>query len=165
MATRAPKKHPAPRDSHPDTDPDRLDKRRTLQVRMMASTKTNVKAIAEMMGITTYQLKRSYAKELRDGHDYVYAAMSQKLVASGMSGDVRSMLAWLRQFGGWQEITRKEVTGKDGAPISFQNLDTSALNSVLEALSTVGSGRSINGSNRPKQIDVDPEPDPEPEQD
>lgn len=127
---------------------------RALQVRAMASTKTSAQAMAEILGISVKELRRQYYKEMKQGHDYVYAAMSMKLVNAGMSGDIRAILAWLRKFGGWEEITRREITGKNGEPISFRNLDAVALASVIEALSTqsnAGRGAGRIGT----QIDVD----------
>lgn len=103
---------------------------------MMASTKTSLKAMAEILGITVSDIRRDYRVELNSGHDYVYALISMKLVNAAVGGDVRSMLAWMRQFGGWQEITRRELTGKDGEPISFRNLDSSSLAAVITALQT-----------------------------
>jgi len=111
---------------------------RGQQVRAMASTKTEPKAMAEMMGLSLAEFKKQYRDELKTGHDFVYASISIKLVNSAVAGDVRSMLAWLRQFGGWQEITRREITGKNGEPISFRNLDSHALASVIEALTAQG---------------------------
>lgn len=116
--------------------PDDIQRKRSLQVRMMSSTRTSLPAMAELMGLTVPQLKRQYKAELKSGHDYVYAAISTKLVSSAFGGDMRAILAWLRQYGGWQEISRREITGKNGEPISFRNLDAAALASVIEALSS-----------------------------
>lgn len=131
-----------PRKAATRTDPD--ERRRAQSVKLMASTNTSVPAMAELLGISIGELRRDYRVELKSGHDFVYAAISLKLVQAGLGGDVRSMLAWMRQFGGWQEITRREITGKNGEPISVRNLDTSSLVAVIEALAASGSagGRS-----------------------
>lgn len=113
----------------------------------MASTNTSVPAMAELLGISIGDLRRDYRVELKNGHDFVYAAISLKLVQAGLGGDVRSMLAWMRQFGGWQEISRREITGKNGEPISIRNLDTSSLVAVIEALSTAGAAGGRSGRN------------------
>jgi hypothetical protein len=136
----------APRPAREQTTDD-LRRLRGQQVRAMASTKTSNKAMAEILGLTVTELRKLYREELKTGHDYVYAAISMKLVNSAIGGDVRSMLAWLRQFGGWQEITRREITGKNGEPISFQHLDSHALASVIEALSAQGTAGRGAGRN------------------
>lgn len=127
---------------------DDLQKKKSTQVRAWVSTKTPLKAMASLLDITVPELKRQYKVELKDGHDIVYATISSKVVQAAFGGDVRSMLAWLRQYGGWQEITRRELTGKNGEPISFRNLDNIALASVIEALAaqgTTGRGKGRNG--------------------
>lgn len=126
---------------------DDTQRKRAQSVRLMASTKTSVQAMADLLGITVGELRRDYRTELKNGPDFVYAAISLKLVQAGLGGDVRSMLAWMRQFGGWQEITRREITGKNGEPISVRNLDTSSLVAVIEALATSGSAGSRAGRN------------------
>ena len=126
---------------------------RSQQVRMMASTDTELKAMANLLDITVSELRRDYRKELNNGRNYVYAALSVKLVNNAMSGDVRSMLAWLRQFGGWQEISRREITGKNGEPISFRSLDATSLAAVLEALSQKGTAGRGYGRTGP-QIEI-----------
>lgn len=123
------------------------DRKRALQVKIMASTKTSVPAMAELMGISVGELRREYRVELKTGHDFVYAHISQKLVGAAIGGDVRSMLAWMRQFGGWQEITRREITGRNGEPIAISSLDTSSLVEVIKALSAPGSARGRAGRN------------------
>jgi len=126
---------------------------RRESVQMMASTKTTLKAMAQIMGISVPELKKQYAAELKNGPDYVYGFISLKLVTAAGKGDMRAMLAYLRQFGGWQEITRREITGKNGEPISFRNLDSSALASVIEALAAQGSAGRGAGRNA-AQIDL-----------
>lgn len=130
------------------------DRKRAQAIKMMASTKTSVAAMAETLGISVSDLRRDYRVELKNGHDFVYAAISLKLVqAATNGGDVRSMLAWMRQFGGWQEISRREITGKNGEPISIRNLDTSSLVQVIEALAASGSPGGRSGRNG-KEADI-----------
>lgn len=126
------------------------------QVKMMASTKVTLRAMADMLHISIPQLKKEYAKELAGGQEFVYAAVSLRLVNAAMGGEFRSMYSWLRQFGGWTEVARREITGKDGGPISFRNLDDSSLAAVLNALQTSGSaGRSASRNSTPLGIDID----------
>jgi hypothetical protein len=115
------------------------EKRKTSQqVKMMASTKVTHKAMAEMLGISVPQLKKEYANELSGGHEFVYAAVSLRLVNAAMGGEFRAMYSWLRQFGGWTDVSRREITGKNGEPISFKNLDDNSLVAILNALKTAG---------------------------
>lgn len=126
---------------------DDTDRKRAQSIKLMASTNTSVPAMAELLGISVGDLRRDYRVELKTGHDFVYAAISLKLVQAGLGGDVRSMLAWMRQFGGWQEISRREITGKNGEPISIRNLDTSSLSQVIEALAASGLAGGRAGRN------------------
>lgn len=132
---------------------DDREKRRAQTVKIMASTKSQVSAMAEILGISVLELRRKYRKELNSGHDYVYAAVSMKLVSSAIGGDIRAILAWLRQYGGWQEVSRRELTGKNGEPISFRNLDSSSILAVIEALGKAGGTGRGRGRDAP-QIDA-----------
>lgn len=127
---------------------------KSMQVKIMASTKVEIKAMADMVGMGVIGFRKKYSKELNNGHDYVYAAISMKLVGSAMGGDMRAMLAWLRQFGGWEQVTRKELTGKNGEPISIRNLDGPSLIAIVEALGAKGATGRSRGRN-PPQIDYD----------
>jgi hypothetical protein len=128
-------------------------RKRNLQVKMMASTKTQISAMADVLGISVFELRRKYRKEMNNGHDYVYAQVSMRLVNSALGGDIRAMLAWLRQYGGWQEISRRELTGKNGEPITFRNLDSTSILAVIEALGKTGNPGRGRGRNGP-QIDA-----------
>lgn len=134
---------------------DDLHRMRSQQVRMMASTKSELKAMAELLGIGIPELRKTFRKELNNGHDYVYAAISQKLVLQAVGGDIRAMLAWMRQFGGWQEVSRREITGKNGEPISFRSLDPHSLAAVIEALGAKGAAGRGPGRG-PAQIEFGP---------
>lgn len=150
----ADKKHFAP-DGHSlrKQTTDDLERKRIQSVRIMASTKTQVSAMAELLGISVLELRRKYRKELNNGHDFVYAAVSMKLVSSAIGGDIRAILAWLRQYGGWQEVSRRELTGRNGEPISFRNLDSTSILAVIEALGKAGNSGRGRGRDAP-QIDA-----------
>lgn len=128
------------------------DEKNSVAVRMMVSTKTSITAMADMMGMRAEDFRRTYQKELTRGHDYVYAVISQKIVASAFAGDLRAAFKWMQQFGGWQEVTRKELTGKNGEPISIRSLDGPTLFALMDAISEKGAaGR--NKGRAPPQID------------
>lgn len=135
-----------PRPVHAQTTDD-LHRKRAETVQMMSSTKTSLKTMAQILGVSVPQLKKEYAAELKNGPDYVYGIISLRLVRAAGGGDMRAILAYLRQFGGWQEITRRELTGKNGEPISFRSLDTHALASVIEALTAQGNAGRGAGRN------------------
>lgn len=141
----------APKSRNPDAD----EEQRRHDIKLLASTQTPLRAIADLAGVSLLTLKRQYQKELHRGHEYVYGLVSKKLVEAALGGDRQSQLAWLRNCGGWQEVSRKELTGRDGGPISVRNLDTAALAQVIESLSAPGSsGRGSSGAG-PKVIDAD----------
>lgn len=129
-------------------------RRRSLQVKMMAATRSTIGAMAEMLGLTPKELEEQHSKDLERGPDFVYAAITLRVAQAAMGGDMRAALAFLRQYGGWQEVTRREITGKNGEPISVRNLDDHALATLFAALSAggdAGRGPSRNGT----QIDFD----------
>jgi hypothetical protein len=132
-----------------------------MQVRMMSSTRATLPAMANMLGISETELQEQFGDEISMGQDYVYAAVSLRLVNAAMGGDMRAMLAWLRQFGGWQEVTRKELTGKNGEPITIRNLDDTALAAVFRSLSegsalSRGPGRNGAPLEISGAVDLDP---------
>jgi hypothetical protein len=145
-------------------------RKRGMQVRMMSSAKATLPAMAKMIGITEDELQQQFADDIAMGQEYVYAAVALRLVNSAMGGDMRAMLAWLRQFGGWQEVTRKELTGKNGEPIAIRNLDDTALAAIFRSLTAGnsldrGSGRDGSPLEIGRTIDLDPVPGPSDEGD
>lgn len=117
---------------------DQIHKARANKVKMMASTETPLKAMAELLDMSVSDLKRLHAADIKRGHDYVYAVISLRLVNAAFAGDARSMHAWMRQYGNWTEVTRRELTGKDGAPISFRQLDDTSLTQIIASLAAQG---------------------------
>lgn len=92
------------------------------------------RAIADYLNISTADLRHKYHSELQRGFEITKTKIELSLLNKALHGDVRCMLAWLRQFGGWTEVTRKEITGANGEPISIQSLDTASLDQVLKTL-------------------------------
>jgi hypothetical protein len=123
------------------------------RAKILASTGAEVSAMAARMGIGVEDFRRTYRKELTTGHDYVYAWISEMLVRAALAGDRSAQMAWLRQFGGWLETTRKEITGKDGQPISIQSLDGPSLLAVFQALGKEGSARRGAGRAITQEVD------------
>jgi hypothetical protein len=146
---------PVPLPDFPPTQSEAQEERQRAQkIRMMAATKTSPKAMAQLLGMPTQELRKRYAEDIKTGHDYVYAAVSLRYVAAAIGGDIRAMDRWMRQFGGWKDVSRRELTGKDGSPISFQRLDDTSLAAVIAALrAQEAAGRG--GSGTPQTIDYD----------
>lgn len=140
-------------------DPDEDEKKRRHRIKVMVSTDTPLSAIAELAGIPLRTLKVQYQAELHRGWEYVYALISEKLVEAALSGDRQSQLLWLRHRGGWQDVTRKELSGPGGGPISVRTLDTAILSQVVDALTAKGSAGGGKGRAGPKVIDVEPDLD------
>lgn len=116
---------------------------RSEDVKIMASTGSSEEAMAQLLGIPVEQLQADYREELAHGTEYTYAVISLKLVKKAFEGDNRSMMAWMRQFGGWMDVSRQEITGKDGEPISIRSLDVGTLSQIVASLSQKGiAGRS-----------------------
>lgn len=134
-----PTEPPAERDAS-DIAPDVTKSRKeaVMQIRMMASTETSLKAMAEVLGITQRDLTRKFRRELNIGHEYCYGVISLQLLKAAFGGDGRAQLAWMKQFGGWQDVSRKEITGKNGEPISIQSLDGPSLLALAQALGQKG---------------------------
>lgn len=122
-------------------------------VKALVATQTPLKAIADMVGCSVTTLRKKYASELKNGHDYVYARVSLGMVNDAFKGDIRAKMAWLRQFGGWQEIIRRELTGKNGEPISIRSLDSDSLVQIVKALGAQGSVGAGSSRDAP-QIDL-----------
>ncbi len=144
---RAPRERKAAPLYEPSSDSERA--------KILISTGADIAVMAELMGISVLEFRRIYRKELSSGHDYVYAVITEKLVRSAFGGDMRAQMAWLRQFGGWLETSRKEITGKDGAPISIQSLDGPSLLKIIQTLGEKGSSRRGSGRASAPQIDYD----------
>lgn len=152
----APKPQAVTADAAPPEIVPEVRRKAAQQVKMMASTNTTQKAMANLLGITIPQLRKEYAKELADGKEFVYAAVSLRLVNAAMGGEFRAMYSWLRQHGGWTDVARREITGKDGGPISFRNLDDNSLAQVLNALKASGNvGRGASRVDSALGIDID----------
>jgi len=125
---------------------------------MLVSTNTDIRIMAELLGCGVEEFRRRFRKEMSRGHDYVYGIVTEHLVRQAFGGDQRAQIAWLRQFGGWVETKRQELTGKDGQPISIQSLDGPSLLALLEALGPKGSPSRGGARGRSPQIDYDGDP-------
>src|SRR5580700_7636078 len=144
-------KPPAPKRKPPAEYKPKTDYERAM---MLVSTGVDIRIMAELMGCGVEEFRKRYRKEMTRGHDYVYGVVTESLVRAAFGGDQRAQMAWLRQFGGWMETTRKEITGRDGQPISIQSLDGPSLLAIVEALGQKDSPRRVSGRNGQLQIDA-----------
>jgi hypothetical protein len=125
-----------PRKPHEPTDKDRK------QVSLMAGIGLTHDQIAKIIGISDETLRKYYDKELEVSAAMMNAQVAQNLYSIATSkgaGAVASAIFWMKTRGGWREVERKEITGKDGAPIAINTnkLDVSQLDDEqLEALET-----------------------------
>lgn len=125
-----------PRKPHEPTDKDRK------QVTLMAGIGLTHDQIAKIIGISDETLRKYYATELEVSAAMMNAQVAQNLFSIATSkgaGAVASAIFWMKTRGGWREVERKEITGKDGAPIAINTnkLDVSQLDDdQLEALET-----------------------------
>ena len=125
-----------PRKPHEPTDKDRK------QVSLMAGIGLTHNQIAKIIGISDETLRKYYDKELEVSAAMMNAQVAQNLYSIATSkgaGAVASAIFWMKTRGGWREVERKEITGKDGAPIAINTnkLDVSQLDDEqLEALET-----------------------------
>jgi hypothetical protein len=124
------------RKPHEPTDKDRK------QVSLMAGIGLTHGQIAKIIGISDETLRKYYDKELEVSAAMMNAQVAQNLYSIATSkgaGAVASAIFWMKTRGGWREVERKEITGKDGAPIAINTnkLDVSELDDdQLEALET-----------------------------
>ena len=124
------------RKPHEPTDKDRK------QVSLMAGIGLTHGQIAKIIGISDETLRKYYDKELEVSAAMMNAQVAQNLYSIATSkgaGAVASAIFWMKTRGGWREVERKEITGKDGAPIAINTnkLNVSQLDDdQLEALET-----------------------------
>lgn len=87
------------------------------QVKKLASYQCTNIEIASVMECSTKTLERRFSDEIAAGRNLGKATLRRKQWDLAMAGD-RAMLIWLgKQMLGQTE--RQEVTGKDGAPLTF----------------------------------------------
>lgn len=125
-----------PRKPHEPTEKDRK------QVTLMAGIGLKHDQIAKIIGISDETLRKYYTDELEVSAAMMNAQVAQNLFSIATSkgaGAVASAIFWMKTRGGWREVERKEITGKDGGAININtnSLDVSQLDDdQLEALET-----------------------------
>ena len=80
------------------------------KVEALASIGTPEKDIAVYLGIAEATLKRHYPDLLNKSLTDKNLAMARTLYQTGMDGDVKAMMFWLKTRAGWQEKTQVEIT-------------------------------------------------------
>ena len=91
-----------------------IDGEQVRKLAMLACTPTE---IATVVNCSTDTLERRFSEQIRAGREQGKVSLRRKQWELAMAGD-RAMLIWLgKQILGQTE--RQEVTGKDGAPLTF----------------------------------------------
>ena len=117
------------RRAHEPTEKDRK------QVTLMAGIGLTHDQIAKVIGVSDETLRKYYEKELETAAAMMNAQVAQNLfsIATGKgAGAVASAIFWMKTRGGWREVERKEITGKDGAPIQLEARRTINLDALDE---------------------------------
>jgi len=83
--------------------------------------------IASYMGITSVTLRKYYPNELRQGKYVSVLTVADKLFEIAMdtnpatiSQQLAASIFILKTQGGWREVNRTEITGKDGGAIQIE---------------------------------------------
>lgn len=127
---------------------------RRLQVKAMMATGAEEKDMAEFMGLSISRFRINFAVELKRGGNWMKNQIEWNVARKALQGDIRCMLAWLRQYGGWTEVSRREITGANGEPISFRSLDGPSLDQVIKALREAGDAGGGAGRNKAPLLTV-----------
>ncbi|WP_196256365.1 hypothetical protein [Burkholderia gladioli] len=68
--------------------------------------------------ISTPTLRKHFRRELTEGLVKANTRIAQALFKKAASGNVASMIFWLKTRGGWKESPQSvELTGQDGGPV------------------------------------------------
>lgn len=96
------------------------------QIRTLVGFGTPHKAIAYMLGISTWLLENRCKEELAFGKDVAIAGITKGLYQQAISGSVPAAIFWLKCQAGWQETAQKtqnEFSGPGGQPIVIELKD------------------------------------------
>ena len=86
-----------------------------------------VERIANVMKLSSDTIARHYKYELDTAKDAAIGAVSGTLFAKALSGDVTSMIFFLKTKGGWSETSKLNLSGPNDGPIQAEVLDFSEL--------------------------------------
>ena len=119
---------------HKAITPVQQENRRRYSIQAMAACGATPEMMAEYLNMPVDELNRDYGDDVKNGKQKLRMRFEVQLATHAASGDVRCLLAWLKQYSGWTEVTRKEITGANGGPISFGSLDAASLDRIIIAL-------------------------------
>lgn len=81
--------------------------------------------IADEMGMASATLRRHCMDELKHGKQRANARVAGALFQAALKGCKIRQMFWLKCQAGWRDRQTVELTGKDGAPLTFTlTLDT-----------------------------------------
>lgn len=105
-----------------------------VSIQAMAACGASPDDMAGYLNMPPADLKAQYADEIKEGVNRLRYSLEIQVAGKAKSGDTRCLLAWLKQYGGWTEVTRREITGANGEPITIRNLDAPSLDQLIIAL-------------------------------
>lgn len=111
------------------------------QVQILRGCGWPVDAIARFFSISKPTLYSAFRDELAHGKDALGCRLTLGLAQQAMQGKLAAIFFMLKTQYGWRENVGVQALGKDGQPVSFDRLDTPALEQILAALTTGGTGR------------------------
>ena len=114
------------------------------QVTVMSGIGLTHDQIAKILGVSDETLRKYYGDELDTGASKMNAQVAQNLFSIATSkgpGSVPAAIFWMKTRARWQEVSRNEITGKDGGPVQIEaktiqadQLDEDALDAIEMAL-------------------------------
>lgn len=114
------------------------------QVTIMSGVGLTHDQIAKIVGVSDETLRKYYKDELDTGASKMNAQVAQNLFSIATSkgpGSVPAAIFWMKTRARWQEVSRTEITGKDGGPVQTEtrtieatDLDDESLDIIEQAL-------------------------------
>jgi DNA-binding XRE family transcriptional regulator len=76
--------------------------------------------VAKVIGISDVTLRLHYANEIETAEPEANAQVAQSLFQMATKGkNVTAAIWWTKTRMGWKEVTGHEITGADGAPLTY----------------------------------------------
>lgn len=125
-------------------------------VQALAAVGLEQPAIAKYIGVGVSTLKRHFKTDLRDGYDRIHAAVAGKLVQKALGGNTACIFFLLTRRFHWREVQAHAILGKNGEPISFDQLDDKSIDQLLQSFRTaLGDPEARVDTASPKAEDED----------
>ncbi len=92
------------------------------QVEIYTATGNTQEQIAILLDCSVDTLDRHFRRELDTGGLKANSKVAGTLYKKAMSGDVASMIFWMKTRARWKETTTHELTGAEGKPIATESV-------------------------------------------